>query len=77
MAAVVSTLNTLRQPAMKRDAPGGRDLDGNVIDAVPTEVQPYKYGTGAIPSREFEELIRLLATDEINGALVYHQHVQG
>ena len=74
---MVSTLNTLRQPAMTRTAPQGRDLDGNIIDSIPTEIQPYKYGTGAIPSREFEELVRLLVTDEINGVLVYHQHVQG
>ena len=62
---------------MKRDAPQGRDWDGNIIDSNPTEIQTYKYGTGAIPSRQFEELIRLMVTDEINGVLVYHQNIQG
>lgn len=77
LAAVTSTLNTQRQPAMKRNAPQGRDLDGNVIDSIPTEVQPYKYGTGSVPSRQFEELVRLLVDDEIHGCLVYHQMIQG
>ena len=77
MAAITSTLNIQRQPAMKRNAPQGRDLDGNIVDATPTEIQPFKYGTGAIPSRQFEELVRLMVTDEINGVLLYHQNIQG
>ena len=77
MAAVTSTLNTQRQPAMKRNAPQGRDLAGNVIDSTPTEIQPFKYGTGAVPSRQFEELVRLMVTDELQGCLVYHQCIQG
>ena len=74
---MTSTLNTQRKPLMKRNAAQGRDLDGNVINSGPTEVQPFKYGTGAVPSRQFEELIRLLVDDELQGCLVYHQNIQG
>ena len=52
-------------------------MDGNIVGSSPVNMQMYKYGTEAVPSREFENLVRLLATDEIEACFIYHQLIQG
>ena len=54
-----------------------RDLDGNIIDCTPSEFQTFKLALETIPSFELEILFRLIAIDDVNSVLLYHQRIQG
>ena len=77
LASTVSTLLILRGAASKRSISDTRDLHGNRISNQPSELQTFSCDTASIPSAELEEICRVMATDDINSAFVYHQQIQG
>ena len=77
MAATISTIQASRTFNMLKPFPQGRDEDRNIISNEPTEVRLYEHDTGLIPSKRFEELIRLMTKDPHQALLIYHQLIQG
>ena len=78
MASTTSTLHVKRLKSKVKTAfRDTRDLDGNKVSDEPSEQYTYKYNTGDIPSAGLEEVCRLMATDDINNAFMYHARMQG
>jgi len=73
----MSTMHAKRNKLGRPQPQTSRDVDGNIVDNSQSELQRFKHRSAEIPADGYEELVRLMATDEIQACLIFHQLIQG
>ena len=77
LASSISSIQACRTFDLTKTAPEARDEDRNIVGPGPVELRHYQHNTGLIPSRQIEELLRLIAKDHHQSIILYHQLIQG